>query len=77
MEKKVLEYYLEGCSYVEISHLLDKSPKSIDNALQRCRRQIAHYMDNHDDIDIDTLRHFCQYIANYFTDSDDLTATVS
>lgn len=40
MEKKVLEYYLEGCSYVEISHLLDKSPKSIDNALQRIKAKI-------------------------------------
>ena len=40
MEKKVLEYYLEGCSYVEISHLLEKSPKSIDNALQRIKAKI-------------------------------------
>lgn len=40
MEKKVLEYYLEGCSYVEISRLLDKSPKSIDNALQRIKTKI-------------------------------------
>ena len=34
------EYYLEGCSYVEISHLLEKSPKSIDNALQRIKAKI-------------------------------------
>ena len=68
---------LQGNSYEHISQQLQHDSKSIDNALQRCRRQIAHYMDNHDDIDIDTLRHFCQYIANYFRDSDDLTATVS
>lgn len=40
MEKKVLEYYLEGCSYLEISRILGKSPKSIDNALRRIRTKI-------------------------------------
>lgn len=40
MEKKVLEYFLEGRSYVEISRVLGKSPKSIDNALRRIRQKI-------------------------------------
>lgn len=40
MEKKVLEYYLEGCGYVEIGKFLGKTPKSIDNALQRIRTKI-------------------------------------
>lgn len=37
MERKVLELYLEGRDYHEIAAQLNKSDKSIDNALQRIR----------------------------------------
>ncbi|SDY66290.1 sigma-70 family RNA polymerase sigma factor [Lachnobacterium bovis] len=40
-ENKVLELYLEGENYVSIAQVLDKSPKSIDNALQRIRQKLA------------------------------------
>ena len=40
-ENKVLELYLEGEDYVSIAQVLDKSPKSIDNALQRIRQKLA------------------------------------
>lgn len=40
MENKVLDCYLEGCGYVQIAELLGKSPKAIDNALQRIRAKI-------------------------------------
>lgn len=40
MEKKVLYLYLEGHSYTQIAELMDKTPKSIDNALQRIRTKI-------------------------------------
>ena len=40
MENKVLTYYLQGCEYVKIAELMGKSPKSIDNALQRIRGKI-------------------------------------
>lgn len=40
MENKVLEYFLKGYGYVQIAELLGKSPKSIDNALQRIRGKI-------------------------------------
>ena len=40
MEKKVLYLYLEGHSYIQIAELLEKSPKSMDNALQRIRGKI-------------------------------------
>ena len=37
MEKKVFDYMLEGLNYKQIAEELDKSPKSIDNAIQRMR----------------------------------------
>lgn len=40
MENKVLDMYLKGEGYVEIGRILGKSPKSIDNALQRIRAKI-------------------------------------
>lgn len=40
-ENKVLELYLEGENYVSIAQVLNKSPKSIDNALQRIRQKLA------------------------------------
>ena len=40
MEKKILHFYLEGESYTEIGSRLNKTPKSIDNALQRIRRKL-------------------------------------
>ena len=40
MEKKVLYLYLEGSGYVQIADLLEKTPKSIDNTLQRIRGKI-------------------------------------
>jgi len=39
-ERTVLEYYLKGKSYIEISKVLGKSVKSIDNALQRIKRKL-------------------------------------
>lgn len=40
-EITVLKLYLEGLSYIEIAEQLDKSSKSIDNALQRIKRKIS------------------------------------
>ena len=40
MEKKVLYLYLEGNSYIQIAEQLEKTPKSIDNTLQRIRGKI-------------------------------------
>lgn len=44
MENKVLAYYLKGYSYVQIAELMEKEPKSIDNALQRIRGKIRGYI---------------------------------
>ena len=44
-EKQVLQFYLDGNNYMQIAGLMKKSPKSVDNALQRIRlkiRQINH-----------------------------------
>lgn len=41
MEYQVIEYYREGMSYTEIAKLLEKSPKTIDNAIQRARAKIG------------------------------------
>ena len=41
LENRVLHLHLLGIDYQAISKLLDKSPKSIDNALQRIKAKMA------------------------------------
>ena len=43
MENQVLEYYLAGNGYGEIAQIMGKTPKSIDNALQRIRGKIRNF----------------------------------
>lgn len=40
LESSVLKLYIEGQSYYEISKILDRPDKSIDNALQRIKRKL-------------------------------------
>ena len=40
LEQKILKAYLEGQSYAEIAEAQKRTPKSIDNALQRIRRKL-------------------------------------
>jgi RNA polymerase sporulation-specific sigma factor len=40
MERRVLHLHLQGEDYRSIAELLDKSPKAIDNALQRIRQKM-------------------------------------
>ena len=47
LENKVLDLYLKGEGYVEIGKTLNKSPKSIDNALQRIRSKIREVLNAH------------------------------
>ena len=42
-ERKVLKLYLDGYSYQEIGVRLNKSAKSVDNAVQRIRRKVEAY----------------------------------
>lgn len=41
MEQQVLQLYLEGNPYTRIADVMGKTPKSIDNALQRIRSKIG------------------------------------
>lgn len=41
MEKRVCDLYLQGMDYRQIADYMEKSPKSIDNALQRIRKKIS------------------------------------
>lgn len=43
-ERTVLEHYLEGSSYLEISRRVGKPIKSVDNAIQRIRRKAAQIL---------------------------------
>lgn len=43
-ETQVLMKYLEGKSYSDIATILNKSEKSIDNALQRIKKKIEKYI---------------------------------
>ena len=45
-ERKVLEYYLQGYSYVDISKILDTSAKSIDNSLTRIKNKLKGLKNN-------------------------------
>ena len=47
MENQVLEYYLEGNGYGEIAQIMGKTPKSIDNALQRIRIKIREQLEQY------------------------------
>lgn len=43
-EWKVMNLFLDGKSYSEIAKKLDKSEKSIDNALQRIKKKVEKYL---------------------------------
>lgn len=40
MERQVVDYYLAGLNYVQIAEQMGKTPKAIDNALQRIKAKI-------------------------------------
>ena len=40
MEKEVLALTLQGLDYHQVAQIMDKSPKSIDNALQRIKGKL-------------------------------------
>ena len=42
LEKQVLHLHLQEISYRRIAMLLDKTPKAIDNALQRCKTKAGN-----------------------------------
>ncbi len=41
-ENHVLDSYMRGRNYLQIAEEFEKSPKSIDNALQRIRKKVRH-----------------------------------
>lgn len=45
LEWNVLTAYLDGKSYNEMSRELHRHVKSIDNALQRVKRKLEHYLE--------------------------------
>lgn len=44
LESRVLYLQLQGIDYQTIARLIDKSPKAVDNALQRIRAKAAQIM---------------------------------
>ena len=44
LEAKILGYYLDGLSCREIAETVGRSPKSVDNAVQRIRRKVAQHI---------------------------------
>lgn len=44
-ETQVLDSYLEGMTYTQVAEDMGKSPKSIDNALQRIRGKIREFLE--------------------------------
>lgn len=47
-EAKILGYYLDGLTTREMATAVNKSPKSVDNAVQRVRRKIARHLTSGD-----------------------------
>lgn len=43
-ENEILEHYLDGLSYSEIAEKCNRSPKSVDNAVQRIRHKLARHL---------------------------------
>lgn len=44
LESRVLDLYLQGLSQQEIGEQMERSPKAVDNAVQRIRRKIARQL---------------------------------
>ncbi len=44
LEKEVLRMYLSGISYQEIAVIMGRTPKSIDNALQRVKKKLEKFV---------------------------------
>ncbi|MBS6283022.1 MAG: sigma-70 family RNA polymerase sigma factor [Oscillospiraceae bacterium] len=47
-EAQILDLYLRGLSYMEIASEVDRSPKAVDNAVQRIRRKVAQHLSSGD-----------------------------
>lgn len=45
-EAKILGYYLDGMTIREMAKAVSRSPKSVDNAVQRIRRKAARQLDS-------------------------------
>ena len=45
LEQQALDAFLDGKSYQEIADMLGRHVKSIDNALQRVKRKLIHYLE--------------------------------
>lgn len=43
-EAEILRLYLRGFSYAEIAEQINRSPKAVDNAVQRIRRKVAQHL---------------------------------
>ena len=46
LERSALELYLQGSSYQQIADALQKSTKSVDNAIQRVKKKLEEYLKN-------------------------------
>lgn len=44
-ERRVLALFLEGMGYTQIADILGRTPKSVDNALQRIRTKVQHILE--------------------------------
>lgn len=44
LEKRVFKLHVEGIGYKEIGQMLNRSPKSIDNSLQRIKKKLERIM---------------------------------
>lgn len=51
LENEVLAYYLDGYTYTQIGEIMGKSPKSMDNALQRIRTKIRSFRENRKNVE--------------------------
>ena len=51
LEVEVLQLYVDGKSYQEISEMLGRHVKSVDNALQRIKRKLDQHLQDEEDLE--------------------------
>lgn len=46
LERDVWQMYMQGCSYKEIAERMDKTGKTVDNAICRAKKKLAEMLEN-------------------------------
>ena len=68
---------LYGESYALIAQRVGRNVKSVDNALQRCRKCILRYLRGNDDLDATAMSHFFEVALKLHSSEESAAARAS